>query len=128
MECGSKQDSRCAVVLYSSISSSSLLLYFFCVFVFLSFSVNPIIYAYSSREFRRAFIKYLCRCFPIRVRNVMMSYHNLHVLRYRRPPESNVSKENNESGSDRLSQQKISNQILIIQINNMYFQQVQQLF
>ena len=29
-----------------------------------------------------------------------MSYHNLHLLRYRRPPESNVSKENNESGSD----------------------------
>ncbi|CAF0975118.1 unnamed protein product [Adineta ricciae] len=62
--------------------------------------VNPIIYAYSSREFRRAFIKYLCRCFPIRVRNLMMSYHNLHLLRYRHAPESNVSKENNESGSD----------------------------
>ncbi len=30
----------------------------------------------------------------------MMSYHNLHLLRYRRPPESNISKENNESGSD----------------------------
>jgi hypothetical protein len=30
----------------------------------------------------------------------MMSYHNLHLLRYRRAPESNVSKENNESGSD----------------------------
>lgn len=66
----------------------------------LVFSVNPIIYAYSSREFRRAFIKYLCRCFPMRIRNFMMSYHNLHLLRYRRPPESNVSKENIESGSD----------------------------
>ena len=63
-------------------------------------SVNPIIYAYSSREFRRAFIKYLCRCFPMRIRNLMMSYHNLHLLRYRRAPESNLSKENNESGSD----------------------------
>lgn len=30
----------------------------------------------------------------------MMSYHNLHLLRYRRAPESNISKENNESGSD----------------------------
>jgi hypothetical protein len=30
----------------------------------------------------------------------MMSYHNLHLLRYRRAPESNVSKENAESGSD----------------------------
>jgi hypothetical protein len=29
-----------------------------------------------------------------------MSYHNLHLLRYRRAPESNISKENNESGSD----------------------------
>jgi hypothetical protein len=29
-----------------------------------------------------------------------MSYHNLHLLRYRRTPESNISKENNESGSD----------------------------
>jgi hypothetical protein len=29
-----------------------------------------------------------------------MSYHNLHLLRYRRPPESNISKENHESGSD----------------------------
>jgi hypothetical protein len=63
-------------------------------------SVNPIIYAYSSREFRRAFIKYLCRCFPNRVRTMMMSYHNLHLLRYRRAPESNVSKENVDFGSD----------------------------
>jgi len=30
----------------------------------------------------------------------MMSYHNLHLLRYRRGVESNVSKENIESGSD----------------------------
>ncbi|CAF4116302.1 unnamed protein product, partial [Rotaria magnacalcarata] len=62
--------------------------------------VNPIIYAYSSREFRRAFIKYLCRCFPIRIRNLLMSYHNLHLLRYRRTPEVYISKENIESGSD----------------------------
>ena len=74
--------------------------FFFFFFFFSCSSVNPIIYAYSSREFRRAFIKYLCRCFPMRIRNVMMSYHNLHLLRYRRAPESNVSKENNESGSD----------------------------
>ncbi|CAF3447813.1 unnamed protein product [Rotaria socialis] len=63
-------------------------------------SVNPIIYAYSSREFRRAFIKYLCRCFPIRIRNLLMSYHNLHLLRYRRAPEAYISKETIESGSD----------------------------
>jgi len=36
----------------------------------------------------------------MRVRNLMISYHNLHLLRYRRAPESNASKENNESGSD----------------------------
>ena len=30
----------------------------------------------------------------------MMSYHNLHLLRYRRAPESNVSKENVDFGSD----------------------------
>ena len=36
----------------------------------------------------------------MRIRNLMMSYHNLHLLRYRRAPESNLSKENNESGSD----------------------------
>ncbi|CAF0902633.1 unnamed protein product [Rotaria sordida] len=63
-------------------------------------SVNPIIYAYSSREFRRAFIKYLCRCFPIRIRNLLMSYHNLHLLRYRRTPEKYISKEAIDSGSD----------------------------
>ncbi|CAF2703735.1 unnamed protein product [Rotaria sp. Silwood2] len=63
-------------------------------------SVNPIIYAYSSREFRRAFIKYLCRCFPIRIRNLLMSYHNLHLLRYRRTREKYISKETIESCSD----------------------------
>lgn len=74
--------------------------FFFDIMRVLSSSVNPIIYAYSSREFRRAFIKYLCRCFPIRIRNLMMSYHNLHLLRYRRGPESNLSKDNVESASD----------------------------
>ncbi|CAF1585768.1 unnamed protein product [Rotaria sp. Silwood1] len=63
-------------------------------------SVNPIIYAYSSREFRRAFIKYLCRCFPIRIRNLLMSYHNLHLLRYRRTRDKYISKETIESCSD----------------------------
>ena len=67
-------------------------------FVFLS--VNPIIYAYSSREFRRAFTKYLCRCFPRRLRNLIMSYHNLYLSCYRRIPESYVSKENVNLGSD----------------------------
>lgn len=36
----------------------------------------------------------------MRIRNLMMSYHNLHLLRYHRAPESNISKENHESGSD----------------------------
>ncbi|UJR31494.1 hypothetical protein I4U23_018983 [Adineta vaga] len=82
------------------LTGSDLVFQMFTWFGYINSSVNPIIYAYSSREFRRAFIKYLCRCFPIRIRNFMMSYHNLHLLRYRRAPESNVSKENNESGSD----------------------------
>ena len=53
------------------------------------------------REFRRAFIKYLCRCFPTRLRNVLMSYHNLYLLRYRhRQPSSAISAENLQSLSD----------------------------
>lgn len=82
------------------LTGNDLVFQMFTWFGYINSSVNPIIYAYSSREFRRAFIKYLCRCFPIRIRNLMMSYHNLHLLRYRRAPESNISKENNESGSD----------------------------
>jgi hypothetical protein len=63
--------------------------------------VNPIIYAYSSREFRRAFIKYLCRCFPTRLRNCLISYHSLYLLRYRHPqPSSAISAENLQSTSD----------------------------
>lgn len=70
------------------------------------FSVNPIIYAYSSREFRRAFIKYLCRCFPTRLRNFLMSYHNLHLLNYRHQrPSSLISAENLESNSDNTNKQ-----------------------
>ena len=83
--------------------------YYFFLFIF---SVNPIIYAYSSREFRRAFIKYLCRCFPIRIRNLMMSYHNLHLLRYRRAPESNMSKENIDSGSDNHNHNNNNNNLM----------------
>ncbi len=80
------------------------------MYLFLSisilFSVNPIIYAYSSREFRRAFIKYLCRCFPSRLRNFLMSYHNLHLLHYRRQrPSSVISGENLESNSDNTNKQ-----------------------
>ncbi|CAF1057133.1 unnamed protein product [Adineta steineri] len=82
------------------LTGSALVFEMFTWFGYINSSVNPIIYAYSSREFRRAFIKYLCRCFPMRIRNLMMSYHNLHLLRYRRAPESNISKENHESGSD----------------------------
>ncbi|CAF5151859.1 unnamed protein product, partial [Rotaria sp. Silwood1] len=65
---------------------------------YINSSVNPIIYAYSSREFRRAFIKYLCRCFPTRLRTFLMSYHNLHLLRYRcQRPSSVISAENLDS-------------------------------
>ncbi len=64
-------------------------------------SVNPIIYAYSSREFRRAFIKYLCRCFPTRLRNCLISYHSLYLSRSRHPqPSSAISTENLRSSSD----------------------------
>ncbi|CAF4341380.1 unnamed protein product [Rotaria sp. Silwood2] len=70
-------------------------------FGYINSSVNPIIYAYSSREFRRAFIKYLCRCFPTRLRNFLMSYHNLHLLRYRcQRPSSVISAENLDYNSD----------------------------
>ena len=73
---------------------------------FFIFSVNPIIYAYSSREFRRAFIKYLCRCFPTRLRNFLMSYHNLHLLSSRHHrPSSFMSTENFESNSDNINKQ-----------------------
>ena len=84
---------------------SSLFFPFLAIFCVHS-SVNPIIYAYSSREFRRAFIKYLCRCFPSRLRNFLMSYHNLHLLHYqrrrRRRPSSIVSGDNLELNSDAL--------------------------
>lgn len=64
------------------------------------------IYAYSSREFRRAFIKYICRCFPARLRNFLMSYHNLHLLRYRcQRPSSVMSAENIEFNSDNTNKQ-----------------------
>ncbi|CAF1413896.1 unnamed protein product [Rotaria sp. Silwood1] len=68
---------------------------------YINSSVNPIIYAYSSREFRRAFIKYLCRCFPTRLRTFLMSYHNLHLLRYRcQRPSSVISAENLDCNFD----------------------------
>jgi hypothetical protein len=70
-------------------------------------SVNPIIYAYSSREFRRAFIKYLCRCFPRRLRSILMSYHNLHLHYRHQRPLSIVSGENIESNSDNTPKQII---------------------
>ncbi|UJR15180.1 hypothetical protein I4U23_002141 [Adineta vaga] len=68
---------------------------------YINSSVNPIIYAYSSREFRRAFIKYLCRCFPTRIRNFLMSYDSLQLVRYSHTRASSaISAENLESTSD----------------------------
>ncbi|CAF0951283.1 unnamed protein product [Adineta steineri] len=80
---------------------NDLVFQLFTWFGYINSSVNPIIYAYSSREFRRAFIKYLCRCFPTRLRNMLMSYHNLHLLRYRQAqPSSAISAENFDSSSE----------------------------
>ncbi|CAF1093903.1 unnamed protein product [Rotaria sordida] len=77
-------------------------------FGYINSGVNPIIYAYSSREFRRAFIKYLCRCFPTRLRNIFMSYHNLHLLRYRyQRPSSAISTENLKYNLDNINKNLI---------------------
>ncbi|CAF3357335.1 unnamed protein product [Rotaria socialis] len=87
---------------------NGLVFQLFTWFGYINSSVNPIIYAYSSREFRRAFIKYLCRCFPTRLRNFMMSYHNLHLLRYRcQKPSSVISGDNIEYNSDNTNKQFI---------------------
>ena len=68
--------------------------------LFLFYSVNPIIYAYSSREFRRAFVKYFCRCFPNRFRRLLIASHQLEMFSSRQRPSSMISAENLASNSD----------------------------
>jgi hypothetical protein len=68
-------------------------------------SVNPIIYAYSSREFRRAFVKYLCQCFPRCLRHYLLSHDHFQHWHYRRRPSSLISTENVESNSDNNNRQ-----------------------
>ena len=76
--------------------------------------MNPIIYAYSSREFRRAFVKCLCQCFPARIRHYLMAHHHLQLVRYSQARVSSaISGENLESNSDNNKQATIQSSPLI---------------
>ncbi|CAF0975344.1 unnamed protein product [Adineta ricciae] len=81
---------------------------------YINSSVNPIIYAYSSREFRRAFVKYLCQCFPARIRNYLMAHHHLQLVHYSQTRASSaISAENLESNSDNNKQVAIQSSPLV---------------
>ncbi|CAF0811279.1 unnamed protein product, partial [Didymodactylos carnosus] len=103
----------------------------FQIFTWLGYvnsSANPIIYAFSSRDFRRAFIKYLCRCFPTKIRTFFMSYNNLTILRSRRVPNSvpsvvelNIDTISDTNNSSSNTKQNNLNNIRMVKNRNVLF-------
>lgn len=75
---------------------------------FFQFSVNPIIYAYSSREFRRAFVKYFCRCVPACLRRFFIARRRIDLFSSRNRPSSFASAENGDTTSDKVHRQIVS--------------------